>query len=58
LVKVAAQLAASGHHISAARVLARAWIGGTWDEPLEVLGTIDMRAVRRVIEEISRNHVN
>jgi len=55
LEMIARQLAASGHHHSAVRVLARAWMFGMWGPPLQVLVTVDLRAAHRVIEEISRN---
>jgi hypothetical protein len=52
---MARQLAVDGHHQSAVRVLARAWIFGTWDAPLQGLVTVDQPAAHRVIDEISRN---
>ena len=55
LQNMARQLAVDGHHQSAVRVLARAWIFGTWDAPLQVLVTVDQPAAHRVIDEISRN---
>jgi len=55
LVSVAERLAAIGLENMAVRVLAKAWIGLPWVEPLKVLGAVDPLAAYRVAEKISRN---
>jgi hypothetical protein len=55
-IAVAARLADCNHLQEARRVLARAWISGTWSDPLDVLAMADPEAAGEIYNHLFLHH--